>query len=298
MQCFDYIIAGLRLRSTIDIVEMGIKGFKPFEHPYNSCIDAECSLLYDSTLTTLTHAALKAIYHTVFAQTNSTCTLYKCNNGYLLSLSRTRDNEREPILFHIALPQHTITTNAHDNDIESIAIVRFGLWVMFGIVLCSHQGIAIHSSAIVARERGVLFLGESGTGKSTHTRLWRENIEGSTLLNDDSPIVRIVDGKARVYGSPWSGKTPCYKSQDYPVAGFCRLYQAPYNKISRLPTIAAIGALLPSCPPAFAHDEILQDAICSTLDTVLRTTPAYSLGCLPDRDAALLSYSTIIDDAE
>lgn len=298
MQCFDYIIAGLRLRSTVDVVGMGIKGFGPFEQCYDSCADAECTLLHDSSLTTTTHAVLNTIYHTVFAQTNSTCTLYKCNNGYLLSLSYAQGNEREPMLFHIELPQHTITTNAHGNDIETISIARFGLWIMFGIVLCNYQGIAIHSSTIVARERGVLFLGESGTGKSTHTRLWRENIEGSTLLNDDSPIVRIVDGEARVFGSPWSGKTPCYKSQDYPIAGFCRLHQAPCNKIKRLPTIAAIGALLPSCPPAFAHDEDLQDAICSTLGMVLRTVPAYSLGCLPDSDAAYLSFSTIIGDAE
>ena len=65
---------------------------------------------------------------------------------------------------------------------------------MFGIVLAPKQAIAIHSSVIESSGRGTLFLGESGTGKSTHTRLWRENIEGARLLSDDSPSVRIVDG--------------------------------------------------------------------------------------------------------
>ena len=53
-----------------------------------------------------------------------------------------------------------------------------------------HGVVAIHSSVLTYREAAILCLGESGTGKSTHTRLWRENIEGAGLLNDDSPFVR------------------------------------------------------------------------------------------------------------
>jgi hypothetical protein len=167
------------------------------------------------------------------------------------------------------------------------------LWVMFGVVLSANNAIAIHSSAVVADGRCALFLGESGTGKSTHTRLWVENIDSAKLLNDDSPIIRIIDGEVRVYGSPWSGKTPCYKNESYPIAGLCRLEQAPYNKIHRLPTILAIGAILPSCPPVFAHDVTLQDMICDTVGRLLRTTRAYRLECLPNEDAARLSHKTI-----
>lgn len=63
---------------------------------------------------------------------------------------------------------------------------------MFNIAAVARQAIAIHSSVISLNGGAVLFLGESGTGKSTHTRLWREHIPGAELLNDDSPIVRIV----------------------------------------------------------------------------------------------------------
>ncbi len=58
------------------------------------------------------------------------------------------------------------------------------------------------------RQEAVMFLGESGTGKSTHSRMWLENIEGSTLLNDDAPAVRISADGTTAYGTPWSGKTP------------------------------------------------------------------------------------------
>ena len=76
----------------------------------------------------------------------------------------------------------------------------------------------MHSSVVVNGGRGYLFLGKSGTGKSTHSSLWLKHIPGTMLLNDDNPILRLMpDGTARVFGSPWSGKTPCYKNLDFPA---------------------------------------------------------------------------------
>ena len=175
----------------------------------------------------------------------------------------------------------------------------------------------------------MLFLGESGTGKSTHTRLWREHIPGAELLNDDSPIVRIVQTadagpicgavqnpadapaaaaetpdasaattgapkpQAMVFGAPWSGKTPCYRNVCQPIRAIVRLSQAPHNRIRRLRAIEAIGALLPSCPPSFAHDETLEDAVCATVSAVVAQVPVYHLECLPDAAAAELACRTI-----
>lgn len=173
------------------------------------------------------------------------------------------------------------------------SLLRFGLWMMFGLAVNPFGSVAVHSSVIRTAAGAVLFLGESGTGKSTHTRLWREHIPGATLLNDDSPILRIKDGIPTVYGSPWSGKTPCYKAASSPVRGIVRLSQAPHNRIRRLPAIAALGALLPSCPPAFAFDAELQDHICATLSALIAEIPVYHLECLPDAAAAELSCKTV-----
>jgi hypothetical protein len=175
------------------------------------------------------------------------------------------------------------------------SFLRFGVWFVVNICMVQNTVAAIHSSVIVCHNEAVLFLGESGTGKSTHTRLWREHIEGTTLLNDDSPIIRLVDGVPTAFGSPWSGKTPCYRNLSYPIRGFIRLQQAPYNKIHRLSVLNAIGALLPSCPPAFAYDDALQDAICDTLSDMISSVAVYHLECLPDSAAAELSYNTIFN---
>lgn len=175
-------------------------------------------------------------------------------------------------------------------------LCRFAMWIGVGLMFAPYGIVAIHGSCIVCRGRAVLFLGESGTGKSTHTRLWQENVEGAFLLNDDSPFIRVEEGKVWAYGSPWSGKTPCYRQERYELKGCVRLSQAPYNKIKELSVLPAYGAVHPSCPPAFAYDEVLYDHISAFIGALLESVPCYHLECLPDNEAALLSFNTIFKD--
>ena len=177
----------------------------------------------------------------------------------------------------------------------SMLLYRFALWVAYGLIVLSRDTLAIHSSCIVHQGKAVLFLGESGTGKSTHTRLWREHIDGAVLLNDDSPMIRVENGKVWAYGSPWSGKTPCYKQERYELKACVRLSQAPYNKIQKLSILQAYGAIHPSCAPEFAYDDTLYDEVSKTIGQILSVTPCYHLACLPNKEAALLSHSTIFE---
>ena len=175
----------------------------------------------------------------------------------------------------------------------SMLLYRFALWVAYGLMTLRRDTLAIHSSCIVYQDKAVLFLGESGTGKSTHTRLWREHIEGAVLLNDDSPMIRVEEGKVWAYGSAWSGKTPCYKKERYELVACVRLSQAPYNRIQKLPVLQAYGAIHPSCAPEFAYDEALYDEVSRIIGQILSVVPCYHLACLPDREAALLSCKTL-----
>lgn len=177
-----------------------------------------------------------------------------------------------------------------------ILLCRFGLWVAYGLMTLPLDTLAIHSSCIVYRDKAVMFLGESGTGKSTHTRLWRENIEGAVLLNDDSPMIRVEDGKVWAYGSAWSGKTPCYKNERYELKACVRLSQAPYNRIKKLSVLQAYGAIHPSCAPEFAYDDALYDKVSGIIGQILSAVSFYHLECLPDADAARLSCCTVFDE--
>lgn len=173
-------------------------------------------------------------------------------------------------------------------------LCRFALWIGYGLMVLPYGTVAVHSSCITHSGQAVLFLGESGTGKSTHTRLWREHLDGAVLLNDDSPIIRIEDGKVWAYGSPWSGKTPCYKQERYELKGCVRLSQAPYNKIKPLSVLQAYGAIHPSCPPEFAYDQDLYEHISQFIGKLLSKTRFFHLVCLPDREAVELSYNSVL----
>lgn len=175
-------------------------------------------------------------------------------------------------------------------------MLRFAMWIAYGLMSVAHGRIPVHGSCIVNNGRAYLFLGESGTGKSTHTRLWRENIIGSTLLNDDSPIIAAEPEGIFIYGSPWSGKTPCYHQKRYPLGACVRLSQAPFNRITRLSMLKAYAAMHPSCPPEFAYDEVLYSGITETLDKLLTSVGIYHLECLPDADAARLSFKTLSEN--
>ena len=167
------------------------------------------------------------------------------------------------------------------------------LMLMFSFSTACKGALEMHSCVVANDGRGYLFLGKSGTGKSTHGALWLRHIPGTKLLNDDNPIMRLLpDGTVRVYGSPWSGKTPCYKAQDVPVGAIVSLKQAPYNKISRLPIVQAYVTLMESSS-SFRPIRHLADGWHSTMEGICTAIPVYRLECLPDKAAALLCHSAV-----
>lgn len=175
-------------------------------------------------------------------------------------------------------------------------LLRFALWMAVSMLSASSKMVLIHSSVIVHQNKAVLFLGESGTGKSTHTRLWLKHIPDAHLLNDDSPVLAVEDGVPMVYGSPWSGKTHHYHQLRFPLAAAVRLSQAPYNKIRQLSVVEAFSAIQPSCPPALAQDDKFEDMVVDMLSDVLSAVPVFHLECLPDEAAAWTSHDAIFNN--
>ena len=129
---------------------------------------------------------------------------------------------------------------------EPLFGINNALMVMYALATANLQTALFHSSVVCCAGYGYMFLGKSGTGKSTHSSLWLKNISGTELINDDNPVVRRMPDGFYVFGSPWSGKTPCYRNVRYPLGGVVQLSQAPYNKIQRLKPLAAYAALVPS----------------------------------------------------
>ena len=170
--------------------------------------------------------------------------------------------------------------------------VNNALMLMFAFASAGMGTLLVHASVIKNDDRGYLFLGKSGTGKSTHSGLWLRYIKGSELLNDDNPVVRVNGKEVMVYGSPWSGKTPCYKNDNARIGAFVQIKQRPENCIQRELPLQSFAVLLPSMS-TMKWDKRIYGNICDSVGRLIELVPLYTLGCRPDREAAEMCHAEI-----
>jgi len=168
------------------------------------------------------------------------------------------------------------------------------LMLVYAFAGAYYDTMLVHASCILHDGRGYPFIAQSGTGKSTHSSLWMKHIEDSQLMNDDNPVIRINadDGRPYIYGSPWSGKTPCYRNIVAPLGAVVRIDRAQKNSIDRLRPVEAFASLLPACS-SMKWDNDIYSRLCDSITKVIATTPIYTLHCLPDEEAAWVCHDTI-----
>jgi len=166
--------------------------------------------------------------------------------------------------------------------------------ILFSQYVATKGCLMLHASVVEQGGKGFLFMGESGTGKSTHSRLWTEAIDGCRLLNDDCPlIVKADDGKFYVSGTPWSGKTPCYRNCLCKVGGIAKLRQSPVNRFSLLTGVAAFTWFIPGMSVMTSDAELYYMAGSTALE-LLDSVPFGIMECRPDGDAAKICRSSLL----
>lgn len=166
------------------------------------------------------------------------------------------------------------------------------LMLTFAFRGCYYDALLVHASCVCHNGYAYPFIAKSGTGKSTHSSLWLEHIEDTELMNDDNPIIRIIDGIPYLYGSPWSGKTPCYKDIKAPLGAVTRIDRAPANSIERLRPVQAFASILPSCS-SMKWDNTIYNNICNIITRLIETVPVFTMHCLPDKEAAVVCHDGI-----
>ncbi len=211
--------------------------------------------------------------------------VYETESGKLIRMSRGVQHH------HLLLPAdlHHFRSDLTLADASESSFLNSFLMIAFTLAAAPLRIVKLHASVIEHQGKAILFLGSSGTGKSTHTRLWQEHIPGSRLLNDDEPVVRIMeDGSVRVFGSPWSGSTPCYHNISAEAIAFVRLYQHPENRLSEIKGITAFTALFQSAA-ILRSDEQHRERLFENVTVLTEKVPFYRLDCRPDREAVMLS---------
>lgn len=166
------------------------------------------------------------------------------------------------------------------------------LRIAYSQAVLLHRGVSIHAAAVSTGDGAAIFLGKSGTGKSTHARLWTGTFADCSLINDDNPVLRLEDGRVTVWGTPWSGKTRCWKNVSAPLKGAVRLRQAKANRFNTAKDADALAVLLPGCS-VLRHDKTLYASMFDTLSGIIANIRCGYLDCLPDIEAARLCRDNI-----
>lgn len=157
--------------------------------------------------------------------------------------------------------------------------------VEYGVLL-------MHGSALCMDGQGIIFTGKSGTGKSTHARLWREAFGSRVwMINDDKPLIRLADGKAVVYGSPWDGKHHLSRNACAPLKAIVSLHRDRNNRIEPMGREEAFLMLLRQ---RYAlRDDSLARLIIALQAELLDAAAFYRLYCNMETEAAWTAWKGV-----
>ena len=211
--------------------------------------------------------------------------------SYVEELCRDYTVEGKPIDFSVSATEEDID--------EELRIAEGQFPPAYAEATCLHRRIArrlaeydaflLHSAVISCDGEGYAFAARSGVGKSTHVGLWMKNFgDRVRVVNGDKPILRKVDGKFRVYGTPWNGKERLGENVSCEMKALCFLERGEKNQISR---VSADEALVRLFSQVYLPEDATASAI--TLDLLgdfIRNTEFYLLHCNMEDEAALVAH--------
>lgn len=174
--------------------------------------------------------------------------------------------------------------NFPDSYLETLAVYR-----KIAENLLAYDTILFHGSVIAVDGIGYLFTAKSGTGKSTHTRLWREYFgECAVMVNDDKPLLQITENSVITHGTPWDGKHHLSKNISVPLKAICILTRAEKNHIERISKSAAYPLLLQQTHRP--QDSLKMQKTLEILDRISNNIALYKLGCNMEIEAVETAY--------
>lgn len=179
-----------------------------------------------------------------------------------------------------------------DEYLETLAVYRkIAEWMPL------HAVLLFHGSALSVDGNGYLFTAKSGTGKSTHTRLWRQYFgERAVMVNDDKPLLEVTATGVMVHGTPWNGKHRLSSNVSVPLKAICILTRDNKNHIERITAGEAYIMLLQQCYRP-TDSQMMQQTLC-ILDDLMKHVAFYRLGCNMESDAARIAYEGMMEEKE
>ena len=186
--------------------------------------------------------------------------------------------------------------SAHEDEIEGIPVRHFSdsyleelaVYRKIAEKMLDYDTILFHGSVVAVDDVGYLFTAKSGTGKSTHTRLWREYFgDRAVMVNDDKPLLHIAD-TVTAYGTPYNGKHRLGTNISVPLKAICILTRSADNHIEPITREQVYTMLLQQVyRPA---DMLKMAKTLELVDRLADSVKLYQLGCNMDISAAKIAY--------
>ena len=234
-------------------------------------------------------AGLVAQVQPMFLSTREYCRSYLSASEPEVHIDVTKEDfvyeqemaEREAIAEGIRIRKYS------DPYLERATIQR-----KIAVELLKRDTIMLHGSTVGVDGDAYLFTAPCGTGKSTHTRLWREYFgERAVMVNDDKPFLKITSSGVFACGSPWSGKHGLDSNVCLPLKGICFLRRGTFNEIHRVRPETYIGELRHQC---FVPEEAEgRNKAYKLLDSLMFQVPFWDMACTKDPEAAQISYAAM-----
>ena len=174
-----------------------------------------------------------------------------------------------------------------DPFLERAAIQR-----AFAEFLFDRDILLVHGSTVAVDGRAYLFAAKSGTGKSTHTRLWRQVFgQRAVMINDDKPFLHLTDTGVIAFGSPWSGKHGLDTNISAPLTGICILQRGPENIIRPLSAEEALPRLHKEA--YIPMDAEKHPKFQTLVEKLARQVPLWHMTCTKDPQAAQVAFDAM-----
>ena len=222
----------------------------------------------------------------IYAEVHEYCTDYLTDEPADYSITTTQvdiDFEREKSAREDEI-EGIPTRHFSDSYLEELAVYR-----KIAEQMISYDTILFHGSVVAVDDVGYLFTAKSGTGKSTHTRLWREYFgERAVMVNDDKPLLKITDSGVIAYGTPYNGKHRLGTNTSVPLKAICILTRSADNHIKPISFEQAYNMLLQQVyRPA---DMLKMAKTLELVDRLADSVKLYKLGCNMDISAAQVAF--------
>lgn len=224
--------------------------------------------------------------HSIYELVHEYCQDYTCEGtpDFTVEISQSdieferKKSESEFAFEGLKMPDFS------DAELETTAVYR-----KIAEIMPTYDTIVFHGSVIAVDGEAYLFTAKSGTGKSTHTMLWRELFgERAVMVNDDKPLLKITENGVIAYGSPYNGKHHLGCNMSAPLKGICILHRGQENTISQISKSQAYAMLMQQVYRPKDGAQLAK--VLKLIDRLSQNTGLFELHCNMDPEAAKVAF--------